>query len=97
MKPSEMREGVPYIVTKGSSWAELRKGDRVEWAAMPGVLWESEGFRTLKVTRKAVSYRHFAASMGSWEVEPDRAGIMEEVAQLRRRAAELEKLLEVHG
>ena len=30
MTPSEMRHGIPYIVTKGSSWAQLRKGDRVD-------------------------------------------------------------------
>lgn len=93
MTPAQMEPGIPYIVTRGSSWAELRKGDRVEWAAPPGPLFEASGARTLRVTRKAVEYRHFGQSAGSWEVEIDRGEILERVARLRRDADRLEAML----
>ena len=93
MTPREMRHGIPYIVTKGSSWAQLRKGDRVEWCAVPGAMFDSADARVLKVTRKSVEYRHFGASLGSWEVEVDRTGILERATCLRIAADQLEAML----
>lgn len=90
MTPAEMRPGVPYIVTKGAAWAELRKGDKVQWDAPEGVTGRT---RVLRVTRKEITHRWFGASLGSWEVEIDRAGILERVARLRAEADELEAML----
>jgi hypothetical protein len=85
-----MVPGVPYIVTKGSSWAELRRGDRVK------LLTRAESgcnCKTIQVMRKQVSHRWFTSSLGSWEVEIDRAGIMERVARMRADADALEGML----
>jgi hypothetical protein len=95
MTPAAMLPGVPYIVTKGSAWAELRRGDRVQWVRDPSVLWSSAGeYGVLQVTRKDIYYMHgLTRNPGSWEVEIDRAGIMERVAVLRKQADKLEGLL----
>lgn len=89
MTPAEMVPGIPYIVTKGSAWAELRRGDLVKWLGET----DSGDTKTLQVGRKNISHRWFSASIGSWEVEIDRAGIMEQVAKLRAEADKLEGML----
>ena len=90
MTLADMVPGIPYIVTRGSAWAELRKGDRVE------LLSKSDAgclAPTLKVLRNSVSHRWFGSTIGSWEVALDRAGIMERVAKLRTEADKLEEML----
>lgn len=96
MTPAEMLTDIPYIVTRGSSWAELRRGDRVEWVRDPNVVWSSvDAYSMLKVTRKATEYRWgLTRGEGAWQVELDRAGIMERVAKLRKDADRLEAFLE---
>lgn len=89
MTPDEMVPGIPYIVTKGSAWAELRRGDLVKWVSKS----DTGCTKTLQVGRKNISYRWFSASIGSWEVEIDRTGIMEQVAKFRKEADKLEAML----
>ena len=88
-----MVQGVPYIVTRGSAHLELRRGDRVELVPPPGELWAEVQF--LQVTRKQVQYRHLQVRTAySFEVEVDRAEILERMAVLKAKHDAYVKLLD---
>ena len=88
-----MVQGVPYIVTRGSANLELRRGDRVELVPPPGELWAEVQF--LQVTRKQVQYRHLQVRTAySFEVEVDRAEILERLAKMDKARQELAKWLD---
>lgn len=82
MTTAEMLPGVPYLVTRGSGALGLHKGHSVTVQA-DGALTRSDG-ATWRTGWQGYSFA----------VEPDRAGIMERVAVLRRQADELERMLE---
>ena len=81
MTPSAMTPGIPYLVTRGSAALGLHRGDRIE-VREDGALFTSKG-----------GFYISGWSGYTFTVEEDRAGIMERVADLRRRADLLEARL----
>jgi hypothetical protein len=81
MTPAAMTPGIPYLVTRGSAALGLHRGDRIE-VREDGALCRPGGLCWVA-----------GWSGYSFTVEEDRAGIMERVADLRRRADLLEARL----
>ncbi len=81
MTPSSMLHGIPYVVTRGSGALGLHRGDRIE-TREDGALCRPGG----------------VCWIGGWagysfQVEIDRAGLLERVAMLRAEADKLEAML----
>lgn len=84
MKLSYVKDGVPYVVTKGTGCGTLRKGDRVRMSSGDLVCVEAEGW----------------LKKGSWEglgatVEVDKEAITENIKKLEGEKADLMTMLGV--